>query len=397
MIVLNTYLSIITTLTVNLNKRLVIVLTKLEIALPLYWNTSTRHYLLHMYATILNLGNFWSISMLGVERLHVLIKSLSKGTKNILATFQRKYDLFVQSQLKWRYKANHTWPTETNFMRKRPVQEQKHNLVLLGKQRKRTADDWLFGQLQDQWAIRSKPYDRFKDAYSTYVRNCRSRNKEPATFSTWNPLNRDPQTEEEDQKRQEQLKWQSMATTLFEIDRLEMDGVLFRTERIQNAKQTKTDNSCIIAETITYGRDAARSRSTQKERCYGRIQQLYLHFMYPPSDEELQCATLKGKIDPYKITQVPWAMFALCNWYEDKGVNPLNKLTQVEYNPHWTERDQGGCPLVAMDNCLSANCVLWPSMPYDDSKYDAEGMLKTGEVDYKDLTRELHDVITHHD
>jgi len=282
-------------------------------------------------------------------------------------------------------------------MRKRPVQAQKHNLVLLGKQRKRTVDDWLFGQLQDQWAIRSKPYDRFKDAYSTYVENCQSSIKEPATFSTWIPLNRDPQTEEEKRKRQEQQKWQSMRKTVFEIDRLQMDGVLFRTELIQIEKQTKTDNSCIIGETLTYGRNAARSRSTQKERCYGRIQRLYLHFMYPPSDEELKCATLKGKIDPYKITQVPWAVFALCNWYEDKGVNALNLLTQVEYNPFWSERDKGGCPLIAMDHCFSANCVLWPSMPYDDSKYDAEGMLKTGEVDYKDLTRELHDVITHHD
>ena len=45
--------------TCSLNERLVIVLTKLEIALPLYWNTSTRHYLLHMCMTMLRLGSFW--------------------------------------------------------------------------------------------------------------------------------------------------------------------------------------------------------------------------------------------------------------------------------------------------------------------------------------------------
>ena len=60
----------------RLNDRLVVVLAELEIALPIYWNSSTRHLLLHMYSTILELGHFWAISMLGVERLHVLIKHL---------------------------------------------------------------------------------------------------------------------------------------------------------------------------------------------------------------------------------------------------------------------------------------------------------------------------------
>jgi hypothetical protein len=60
----------------RLQTRLVVVLAELEILLPIYWNTSTRHYLLHMYEMILSLGNFWSVSMLGVERLHVLIKRL---------------------------------------------------------------------------------------------------------------------------------------------------------------------------------------------------------------------------------------------------------------------------------------------------------------------------------
>ena len=62
--------------TYRLHERLVVVLAELEILLPIYWNTSTRHYLLHMYQMILSLGHFWAISMLGVERLHVLIKRL---------------------------------------------------------------------------------------------------------------------------------------------------------------------------------------------------------------------------------------------------------------------------------------------------------------------------------
>ena len=121
--------------------------------------------------------------------------------------------------------------------------------------------------------------------------------------------------------------------------------------------------------------------------------------MYPPTTEDLQRATEKGKIDPYKITNIPWVLFAHCKWYETKGVNPLNKLTQVQYNPFWTEPEQfeDACPFVCMDNCLSSNCVLWPSCPYDDTKYNAQGKLKPGEMDLQDYSKELHDVITHHD
>ena len=62
----------------QLQKRFVIILTKLEIALPLYWNTSTRHYLLHIADAIEKMGSFWAFSMLGAERVHVTIKKLVK-------------------------------------------------------------------------------------------------------------------------------------------------------------------------------------------------------------------------------------------------------------------------------------------------------------------------------
>ena len=43
----------------ELQRRLVQVLAKLETRLPLYWNTSTRHYLLHLCKFIASMGHFW--------------------------------------------------------------------------------------------------------------------------------------------------------------------------------------------------------------------------------------------------------------------------------------------------------------------------------------------------
>jgi hypothetical protein len=64
----------------QLEKRLAFALTQLEIMLPMFWNTSTRHVLLHIGRHIKMLGSFWAFSMLGVERYHVTLKQLVRYT-----------------------------------------------------------------------------------------------------------------------------------------------------------------------------------------------------------------------------------------------------------------------------------------------------------------------------
>ena len=74
-----------------LQKRFVIVLTKFEIALPVYWNTSTRHWLLHIADAIKKMGSFWAFSMLGAERVHVTLKKLCRYTCVIIFLFSIIY------------------------------------------------------------------------------------------------------------------------------------------------------------------------------------------------------------------------------------------------------------------------------------------------------------------
>ena len=77
--------------------------------------------------------------MLGVESLHVLIKSLSEhATKNLMVTFQKKYGLFRQAQVQWRHASDHVWTNERSVWNKQPMSEQKNCVVLKGKLRKRT-------------------------------------------------------------------------------------------------------------------------------------------------------------------------------------------------------------------------------------------------------------------
>lgn len=157
----------------DLEKRMTTVLALLEVALPLYWNTSTRHYLLHVADSIRQLGHFWAISMLGLERLHVLIKTLSKGRKDVMKSFQNQYELFFTSQVEWRHDKKHVWSSRgrgTSLAEKMPVPAPDKVIELKGRQRRRHAEPQLFQQLQDQWAILNKGFDRFRDRWKRHNR-----------------------------------------------------------------------------------------------------------------------------------------------------------------------------------------------------------------------------------
>ena len=111
--------------------------------------------------------------MLGVERLHVLIKHLSKTRKSIMVGFQNKFSLYFQSEVLWRYDPKHVWTTPAtkgSLSQKAPISTVANKVELLGKQTHRTASDRLFKFLEQQWAVLDKPYDVFRDKYDTYVR-----------------------------------------------------------------------------------------------------------------------------------------------------------------------------------------------------------------------------------
>lgn len=193
------------------------------------------------------------------------------------------------------------------------------------------------------------------------------------------------------EKKEQYERWQTMDATVWEIDRVTLDGVLFRSEKCQNNKNngTVTDNSVLTGET-----EVVREGVTTKERCYGIAETFYLHFMYPSDPARLKQATTKRRINPAQVG-VPWAVFAKCRWYEqlpDKHP-PHNGLTQCIRNVEWDE-----CALIAMQNCFAMNCVLWPSQPINDDLYQQDGSLKAN-MTHMNWDDEFlkYCVITHHE
>jgi hypothetical protein len=78
--------------------QMVDILTELEIKLPLYWCTITRHILLHMQYFVETFGSFRCWNMLPIERFHVLLKSMMNSTKKMLVSLDNSYQRYIISQ-----------------------------------------------------------------------------------------------------------------------------------------------------------------------------------------------------------------------------------------------------------------------------------------------------------
>ena len=75
----------------TLNAELTAIRSDFEVLMPLYWNHSTIHYVGHTPQILYRWGAFWAINMLPIERLHVLIKNLVRGTRNPMQSLQNHW------------------------------------------------------------------------------------------------------------------------------------------------------------------------------------------------------------------------------------------------------------------------------------------------------------------
>jgi hypothetical protein len=128
--------------------------------------------------------------MLGVERIHVMIKKLGKSKKNIMASIQKNNDLLCQSQLEWRYQKDHKWSNDgkgSSLHLKQPVPLQQGKVQPRGGMWKRKASRSVFQALENEWTIHNRDFDRLRDRWSTYAkRHRRSRSKRPfVEFREW--------------------------------------------------------------------------------------------------------------------------------------------------------------------------------------------------------------------
>lgn len=168
---------------------------KLEINLPLYWCTSTRHHLSHFKKKIDLMGFFQFQSLLSVERYHVLLKSLARGTRNMVRYIGNHYSLFDISQTDWRMKEGERWATkakQSSLAGAKEIPENNNNVLVKGRQTVFKFTATMFKQVQELWATEFKVFDNLLDRYRKETRRLPE-----VTLAEWRPRKGRPLTREE--------------------------------------------------------------------------------------------------------------------------------------------------------------------------------------------------------
>jgi len=84
----------------QLEKAIPQLMTKLEMKLPLSWNTAVVHiFTFHALYNILVAGPFVDTNILDIERFHTLFKSLARGSVNVMASIKNHYLILEASLL----------------------------------------------------------------------------------------------------------------------------------------------------------------------------------------------------------------------------------------------------------------------------------------------------------
>jgi hypothetical protein len=88
-----------------------VVMTKLEILMPIDWNTTVIHIFTHHTVDIIKaLGPFNAANILDIERFHTLFKSLARGRENVMASIKNHY-LLLEVALSARMNEDLDWTT----------------------------------------------------------------------------------------------------------------------------------------------------------------------------------------------------------------------------------------------------------------------------------------------
>lgn len=161
----------------------------LEINLPQYWMTISRHGISHWRKKMLDLGFFWAQSLLFVERYHVLLKSMARGSRNMVRSIGHHYSLFDISQTDWRLQIGpEQWvvpPKHSTLAGAKEIPENQGLLVIKGKTNDTVLAADMFLQVKELWATEHKVFDKLFDRFN----NDRRKRPPDVTLAAWMPKN----------------------------------------------------------------------------------------------------------------------------------------------------------------------------------------------------------------
>ena len=260
----------------NLQQRLVLVLAKCELHLPLYWNTSVRHHLLHLVEFIKRCGPYDNFSMSVFERFHTVFKKLLRSKKTAGAEMQsiaNHYEMLLngdRERCETAAAGNNTyaysafrrtvaaarvvnWEVNSNSIK---VNDHELPDFLSGE---------VFEQVQDVWArLHLDSYDRMRERYRRELFRGGMRKAVADSQQirpSWRPLHGRALTPH-------QKDWTTMNAQIHSFQSVTLQGkYMFRT--MQSERKNKSDNSII--------KEWYHDEHQQQVAAYGRIEQMFIH------------------------------------------------------------------------------------------------------------------------
>jgi hypothetical protein len=192
--------------------RLPVVMTELEMALPLSWNTTVIHlFTYHTVELLEAAGPFLEQNMLDIERYHTLFKSLARGKSNVMCSIKNHYEIYEACQqnrlivedIEWT--ANARASTVAGLAAKPDSALKNERCVATkGEGAPGELSDADLLQVQALWALQYPAFADMLKLYDRYAWNYRKANRGRAAppFSQWRPRY--------SLLTDEQKKWQGM-------------------------------------------------------------------------------------------------------------------------------------------------------------------------------------------
>jgi hypothetical protein len=189
-----------------------VVMTELEMALPLHWNTTVLHlFTFHTVELLEAAGPFIEQNMLDIERYHTLFKSFARGRTNIMCSIKNHYELFEACQQNRLLEDDVEWTAAPRAstaagLAAKPDSALKDERCVstVGDGVEGVLSDADFLQVQALWALHYPAYAELLKRYKRYTRNNRGRAVAP--LSQWQPVHV-PLSDED-------KKWQGMTADI---------------------------------------------------------------------------------------------------------------------------------------------------------------------------------------
>jgi len=196
----------------DLAREIPVATTKLEMAMPIAWNTSVMHiFVFHTLDIMKRAGPFHVANILSIERYHTLFKTFARSKKHVMASINNHFQLHDAAQHS-RMNENMTWthaPARSTFaghaarLKSDDKSDRLCDPVGRGTAGDLTAEE--LQQVQTLWADHYPVYHKLHQKFNRFCRNVRGPLR-PDGLSEWRPI-RPPLSNEEQ-------AWQKMKSTV---------------------------------------------------------------------------------------------------------------------------------------------------------------------------------------